>query len=189
MRRITFKVISVTIPTIRLHLIQMGSTDKSFLNISTGDITSGLHQEGPRPLEGVDHSFSLFSVFKSTSGRLWALCVVRSEVGGQGTYTCRVGKEALEGDLLLDVQEEGTAAQHHALQDVQGHLLDGGVRNLSIHLAGNLQAERGEREREREEREREERERQGHRERERERDVRKQKERERGREREREREM
>lgn len=30
------------------------------------------------------------------------------------------------------------AAQHHALQDVQGHLLDGGVGGLGVDVAGNL---------------------------------------------------
>lgn len=30
------------------------------------------------------------------------------------------------------------AAQHHALQDVQGHLLDGGVGGLGVDVAGDL---------------------------------------------------
>lgn len=47
-------------------------------------------------------------------------------------------EESLQSDLLLDLLEEAAAAQHHALQDGQGHLLDGRVQHLGIDEASNL---------------------------------------------------
>lgn len=46
--------------------------------------------------------------------------------------------QPFHGHFLFDLQEEAVAAQHHALQDVQGHLLDGGVGGLGVDVAGNL---------------------------------------------------
>lgn len=46
--------------------------------------------------------------------------------------------EPFHRHFLFDLQEEAVAAQHHALQDVQGHLLDGGVGGLGVDVAGNL---------------------------------------------------
>lgn len=62
-----------------------------------------------------------------------------------------MGDESLHGDLLFDLQEEALTAQHHALQDVQAHLLYGGVgrfgvdeaRDLKRHRVINVRAERG----------------------------------------------
>lgn len=49
-----------------------------------------------------------------------------------------VSDEPLQSDFLVDLQEETVAAQHHALQDVQGHLLDRCIRHLCINKTGNL---------------------------------------------------
>lgn len=49
-----------------------------------------------------------------------------------------VGDKPLHGDFLFDLQEEAVAAQHHALQDVQGHLLYWCVGRLGVDKAGNL---------------------------------------------------
>lgn len=35
----------------------------------------------------------------------------------------QVSDEPLHGDFMFDLQEEAVAAEHHALQNVQGHLL------------------------------------------------------------------
>lgn len=50
----------------------------------------------------------------------------------------QVSDEPLHGDFLFDLQEEAVATQHHALQDVQGHLLYGGICGLSVDKVGNL---------------------------------------------------
>lgn len=50
----------------------------------------------------------------------------------------QVSHEPLHGHFLFDLQEEAVAAPHHALQDVQRHLLYGGIRELGVDKVGNL---------------------------------------------------
>ena len=59
-----------------------------------------------------------------------------------------VSDEPLHGDFLFDLQEEAVAAQHHALQDVQGHLLHRYVGRLGVDKAGNLEGMEGQKEEE-----------------------------------------
>lgn len=54
-----------------------------------------------------------------------------------------VSDEPLHSDFLFDLQEEAVAAQHHALQDVQGHLLYWRVGRLGVDEAGNLTGDEG----------------------------------------------
>lgn len=51
--------------------------------------------------------------------------------------------EPLDGDFLFDLSKQAVAAQHHALQDVQGHLLDGRVEGGGVDKAGDLTDKRG----------------------------------------------
>lgn len=50
----------------------------------------------------------------------------------------QMADQPLQCDLLSDLVEQATAAQNHARQDVQGHLLNGGVHHLGIHKTGDL---------------------------------------------------
>ncbi len=50
--------------------------------------------------------------------------------------------EPLHGDFMFDLQEEAVAAKHHALQDVQGHLLYWCIGWLGVDETGNLRGER-----------------------------------------------
>lgn len=63
-----------------------------------------------------------------------------------------MSNEPLHSDFLFDLQEEAVATQHHALQDVQGHLLNGGIGGLGVDEASNLGKAERTRERERERR-------------------------------------
>lgn len=54
----------------------------------------------------------------------------------------KVSNEPLHGDFLFDMQEKAVAAEHHALQDVQAHLLYRGVGRLGVHKAGDLREKR-----------------------------------------------
>lgn len=49
-----------------------------------------------------------------------------------------VSDKPLHGNFLFHLQEETVAAQHHALQDVQGHLLYRCIGRLGVDKAGNL---------------------------------------------------
>lgn len=49
-----------------------------------------------------------------------------------------MGNEPLKGDFLFDLIKQTIAAEHHALQDRQRHLLDRRVQNLCIHKTGDL---------------------------------------------------
>lgn len=46
--------------------------------------------------------------------------------------------EPFHGDFQFDLQEKTVAAQHHALQDVQRHLLNGRIGRLVVDKAGDL---------------------------------------------------
>lgn len=61
-----------------------------------------------------------------------------------GHLHLEVSDEPLHGDFLFDLQEEAVATQHHALQDVQGHLLYWGICGLSVDKVGNLDNGEGE---------------------------------------------
>lgn len=52
-----------------------------------------------------------------------------------------VSDESLHSDIFFDLQEEAVAAQHHALQDVQGHLLYWCIGWHGVDEAGNLKGE------------------------------------------------
>ncbi len=49
-----------------------------------------------------------------------------------------MGNESFQGDFLFDLNKQTAAAEHHALQDSQRHLLDRRVQNLRIHKTGDL---------------------------------------------------
>lgn len=64
-------------------------------------------------------------------GRSKSICYLHLEVSD----------EPLHSDFLFDLREEAVAAQHHALQDVQGHLLYWRIGRLGVDKAGNLKGE------------------------------------------------
>lgn len=59
-------------------------------------------------------------------------------VFGCGDLHLEVSDKPLHGNSMFDLQEKTVAAQNHALQDVQGHLLNGRVGRLAVDEAGDL---------------------------------------------------
>lgn len=53
----------------------------------------------------------------------------------------QVINEPLGGNFLFDQKKETIAAQHHALQDVQGHLLNRSIEGGGVDEAGDLRAD------------------------------------------------
>lgn len=51
--------------------------------------------------------------------------------------------ESLHSDFMFDLIEQTVAAEHHALQDSQRHLLDRRVLHLHIHKTSNLKTQTG----------------------------------------------